>query len=553
MKLSIAQLNPVVGDITGNLAKMKLALHQASREDSDLLVLPELFLVGYPPRDLLETSWLIEQSEKAILQIRNLSRCYPQTGVLVGLPRRNSAGFGKGLYNSALLVYQGEVMGYRDKSLLPIYDVFDEARYFDPSAEVRVLPFKNEVLGISICEDAWNDPELWPQHRMYTGDPVSQLAEQGASLLINLSASPFHVGKEELRYRLIKNHARRHGLPFVYVNQAGANDELIFDGRSLLLDREGKPVWVGPAFAAEVKTIDMTSKGSEEIYTPQERVESVYQALVMGIRDYMAKCHFKKAVLGLSGGIDSALVACLAGAAIGPENVLAVSMPSPYSSPGSVEDSRRLARNLGLNFKVIEIGPILNAYMETLGGEEPNDAVMDLMEQNIQARIRGNLLMACSNRDGYLVLSTGNKSELAVGYCTLYGDMSGGLGVLADVPKTMVYQLAYYINREEEIIPPAIISKAPSAELKPGQVDEDELPPYEILDQILHYYVEENWPVERLNQLGYPRETVLWVVRAVDRSEYKRVQAPPGLKVTSRAFGAGRRMPVAARILHADY
>ncbi len=550
MKISIAQLNPIVGDIAGNLQKLNDYMERASLEGSDLLVLPELFLIGYPPRDLLERSWFIEKTQSALEDIQNISRNYPQTGIIIGMPRPHPNLTGKGLYNSAVLVYRGELLGCQHKSLLPIYDVFDEARYFDSAEEVQVFAFKDEILGISICEDAWNDPELWPQRRMYTLDPIDRLAQKGATILINISASPFYVGKEAIRYRLISSHARRHKLPFYYINQVGANDELIFDGRSLCMDREGQLVWIGPAFQEAMETLDSNSMSDSGPYIPQDRVESIYQALVLGIRDYMGKCGFKQAVLGLSGGIDSALVACLASQAVGPQNVLAVSMPSPYSSSGSIEDSRQLAANLELPFKVINISNIFAAYMQNLreGSEaEPN---CDIMEQNLQARIRGNILMAYSNRDGYLLLSTGNKSEMAVGYCTLYGDMSGGLSVLADVPKTVVYELAAYINRKEEIIPLAIIAKAPSAELKPGQTDQDELPPYDVLDQILHYYIEEGWPVSRMIELGFDPEVVNWVVRAVDRNEYKRLQAAPGLKVTTKAFGLGRRMPIAAHIPH---
>lgn len=527
-------------------------MERASQEESDLLVLPELFLVGYPPRDLLERTWFIEKTEATLQTIISISKNYPQTGILLGLPRPNQNPAGKGLYNSAVLVYQGEVLGCQHKSLLPIYDVFDEARYFDPAVEVEVVAFKEEVLGISICEDAWNDSELWPQRRMYTLDPIEVLAAKGATIMINLSASPFYVGKEAIRYRLISNHAKRHGLPFYYVNQVGANDELLFDGRSLCMDREGELIWIGPAFQEAMETIDSSSVGEAGPYIPQDRVESIYQALVLGIRDYMSKCGFKKAVLGLSGGIDSALVACLASQAVGSENVLAVSMPSPYSSPGSIEDSRQLAEHLNLPFKVISISSIFETYTQSLREGTEAEPACDIMEQNLQARIRGNILMAYSNRDGYLLLSTGNKSEMAVGYCTLYGDMSGGLSVLADVPKTVVYELANYINRKEEVIPAAIIAKAPSAELKPGQVDQDELPPYEVLDQILHYYVEEGWPLSRLIEMGFRPEVAEWVIRAVDRNEYKRLQAAPGLKVTTKAFGLGRRMPIAARIPHEE-
>ncbi|MEN6348923.1 MAG: NAD+ synthase, partial [Syntrophomonas sp.] len=517
---------------------------------SDLVILPELVLVGYPPRDLLERSWFIDRIREAVRTIIQVSNRYPETALLFGIPEANEI-TGKGLYNSAVLVYQGDVLATQAKSLLPIYDVFDEARYFDPAAEISVIPFKDELIGISICEDAWNDSEFWPRGRIYDFDPVGELARQGATLLVNISASPFHAGKEEIRYRLIRNHARRHGLPFVYVNQVGGNDELIFDGRSMMFSNDGTPVYISPAFKEDFRTIDLSEPGTEGLFKSQDVVESVYQALALGIRDYMHKLGFKKTILGLSGGIDSALTACLAKEAVGAENVVTISMPSPYSSIGSVEDSRKLASNLGIDFKVIPISPLYQTYLDSLGSYFAGREA-DGTEENIQARIRGNILMAFSNKYGYLVLSTGNKSEMAVGYCTLYGDMSGGLSVLADVPKTMVYELTAFINREEIVIPPEIISKPPSAELKPDQLDQDVLPPYDILDKMLHYYIEEGLSAEELTDLGFDPETVRWVVKAVDRNEYKRRQAAPGLKVTTKAFGTGRRMPIAARIPHRE-
>ncbi len=552
MKVVIAQMNPVVGDISGNAARIKNTVAECAAEPPDLLVFPELFLTGYPPRDLLQRPWFIAQVQEAVAELIQASAQYPQTGILFGAALPTNKSTGRGLYNSALLAYRGQLLGVQHKSLLPTYDVFDEARYFDPAPDVQVIPFKDEKLGISVCEDAWNSPELWHRQRPYTFDPIEQLAGQGATLLINLSASPFFVAKEATRYRLIRAHARKHGLPFVYVNQIGANDELIFDGRSFCVDESGEPVTVLPGFREEVRTVDTNSTGTAGLYTPQDEIESVHDALVLGIRDYMSKCGFSQAVVGLSGGIDSAITCCLATQALGSKNVLGVSMPSPYSSQGSVDDSRHLAQNLGIEFRVIPISGIFHSYLETMD-EFLDEQQAGIAEENIQARIRGNILMALSNKFGYLVLSTGNKSELAVGYCTLYGDMSGGLSVLADVPKTMVYQLAGYINRTSPVIPPEIIEKPPSAELKPDQLDQDTLPPYPILDQIIEYYVEEQRaPAEIIAadasvRLGIDRETVEWVVTRIDRNEYKRRQAPPGLKVTSQAFGPGRRMPIAAK------
>jgi len=545
MRITLAQLNPTVGDIQGNMLKMMDTWELGSRENSDLVVFPELFLPGYPPRDLLERDWFIEQNHLALRKLIDISIKYSHTGILFGIPQINN-GIGKGLYNSALLVYQGQILASQHKTLLPVYDVFDEARYFEPAPTIFTVPFKEEVLGISICEDAWNDPQLWNSQSIYSFNPIAALAAQGATLLINISASPFHAGKEETRYRLICHHARRHSLPFIYVNQVGANDELIFDGRSMCIDRSGRPLLIAPAYEEYQATVDTRMPGSE-IQLAGYGIESVYRALVLGINDYARKCGFKKVLIGLSGGIDSALTACLAVQALGSENVRAVSMPSPFSSSGSVSDSQKLAQNLGIECNVLPIAEIYQSYIRTMD-DALNVKSTGITLENIQARIRGNILMALSNKYGYLLLSTGNKSELAVGYCTLYGDMSGGLNVLADVPKTMVYDLAHYINRDGELIPQEILSKPPSAELKPGQTDQDELPPYDILDRILHYYIEEGYSPQEIIELGFEPVTVKWVVQTVDQNEYKRRQAAPGLKITAKAFGMGRRMPIAAHL-----
>jgi len=545
MRVTVAQLNPVVGDIEGNLKRIEELLSRFSSE-SDLLVFPELFLLGYPPKDLLEKSWLVEKTLIALRDLMRISRHYPKTGILLGASIPTGKNTGNGLYNAALLVRKGETVGSQYKSLLPTYDVFDEARYFDPAPEIRVMPFDDEVLGISICEDAWNDPELWPK-KVYPSDPIETMARKGATILLNISASPFHVGKEEIRYRILRNHAKRHRIPFVYVNQIGGNDELIFDGRSVCVDRNGNCIEVFPSFKEHVQTIDMKASGSPGDYEVQDRIESVYQALILGIRDYMAKCHFSKAVIGLSGGIDSAVTCCIAKDAVGSTNVLGVSMPSPYSLRGSVQNARKLAQNLEIQFKVMRISSIYHSYVQFLKEHLGVSGDVDVTLENIQARIRCNILMSISNEFGHLLLSSGNKSELAVGYCTLYGDMTGGLAVISDVPKTMVYELAAYINRESEIIPQEIIEKAPSAELRPGQLDQDTLPAYDILDQVLHYYVEKGYSPKQIVELNFEPDIVDWVIRAVNRSEYKRRQAPPGLKVTTKAFGVGRRMPIAAK------
>ena len=545
MKITLAQLNPTIGDIQGNLAKVEKTLSACSKDSPDLVVFSELFLVGYPPRDLLERPSFIARTQGAIEKLLKVSRNYGQTGIIVGVPQPNHQPTGKAIHNSALLMYQGKLLFTHHKSLLPTYDVFDEPRYFEPGMVDTVVKFKDTILGISVCEDAWNDPALWPR-RTYHHDPIETMAKSGARIIINIAASPFHRGKERLRYDIVRSHACKHQIPFVFVNQVGANDELIFDGRSICLDGAGNPIAVLPSFQEKIQTISLDQGGVVTSYEPQEEIESVYQALVLGLKDYMAKCGFTTALLGLSGGIDSAVTCCIAVEALGSENVVAVTMPGPYSSPGSAEDSKNLAENLGISFQVIPISPLYEAYMESL---EPHfkGREADVTEENIQARIRGNILMALSNKFGHLVLSTGNKSELAVGYCTLYGDMSGGLSVISDVPKTMVYELAGYINKQSPVLPQEIINKAPTAELRENQTDQDTLPPYEVLDQILHYYLDEHYSMEDILRFDFEPETVRWVVRAIDRNEYKRRQGPPGLKVTSKAFGTGRRMPIAAK------
>ncbi len=544
MKITLTQVDPVVGDITGNTARLLNAVEQYNFK-TDLIVFPELYLTGYPPRDLLEKPGFIKRTREALQEILLASKAYPDTGILFGMPSESDIDTGKGLYNSAVLVCGGEVLFKQHKSLLPFYDVFDESRYFDPAPGIETVIFKGSCLGITICEDAWNIPAMHPAEWRYFTDPQQKLGEQGTEIFINISASPYYLAKEDLRYEIFRHHAVKYGIPFVYVNQIGANDELVFDGRSMVIDKQGEILQRLPAFRESIVTVD-TEDPPKNSLEPEQQMESLYNALVLGIRDYFKKTGFVRAIIGLSGGVDSALTAVLATEALGRENVLGISMPSRYSSEGSVADSRSLAKNLGIELKIIPIMPVYEAYMHSLkdhfAGKEP-----DVTEENIQARIRGNLLMAFSNKLGGMVLSTGNKSELAVGYCTLYGDMCGGLCVLSDVPKTMVYKLSRYINKEKEIIPIATLEKEPSAELRPDQKDQDTLPPYEVLDAILNDYIEENLSIAEIISRGYNPDTVQWVVRAVNYNEYKRKQAAPGIKVSSKAFGMGRRIPIAAK------
>jgi NAD+ synthase (glutamine-hydrolysing) len=544
MRLAIAQLNPTVGDFDGNVRKVTEALEGVADDGPSLVVFPEMFLAGYPPRDLLERDWFVDRAEEALESVVALSRRHPGPGILIGTVTRATRESGRGLHNSAVLIRDGSVLSTTHKTLLPNYDVFDEERYFDAAPGGSTVPLDGLSLGISICEDAWTDPELW-KRPVYDGDPVADQAEAGAGLLVNISASPFCVGKDAIRHRIFSGHARRHGVPFVVVNQVGGNDELIFDGRSMCVAPDGKLVAYLPAFKEDVRVVDTASTG-EAGFVPDDPVASVHDALILGLSDYVAKCGFERVAVGLSGGIDSAVVCALAAEALGPDRVTGVTMPSAFSSPGSVGDSVALAENLGVKVETVDISATYDSYVGMLESLFACEEV-DVTLENVQARIRGNVLMALSNREGSLVLSTGNKSELAVGYCTLYGDMSGGLAVISDVPKTMVYGLARHINRGSEIIPRAIIDKPPSAELRPGQLDQDTLPGYDVLDAILAMWVDEGLSVEAIVARGHDRDTVMWVARAVDGNEYKRRQAAPGLKVTSKAFGTGRRMPIAAR------
>lgn len=545
MRIALAQCNPTIGDFDGNIRKIENAIQKFHANPPDLIVFSEMFLTGYPPKDYLERADFIQATENALKEVLRLSSRFTKTGFLIGTIRPTGISTGNPLYNSAVLIENGMLLFEHHKTLLPSYDVFDEFRYFAPSQSIQPFPYKSEKLGITICEDMWTEPSLWPQ-KTYAIDPIEKLAQQGATLLFNLSSSPFYVGKEKIRYQLLQKHAQKHHLPFLMVNQVGGNDELIFDGGSMGVDFRGRLIFHFPYFQEHIEMIALNALPKALDFEPMETVASMYQALILGLQDYMRKCKFQKAVLGLSGGIDSSLVACLAVEAIGPENVLGISMPSKFSSQESIEDAKCLAKNLGIAFQIIPIDPIVQAYSDALAkpfqGTPPGIA-----EENIQARIRGNILMAFSNKFGYLLLSAGNKSELAMGYCTLYGDLSGGLNVIGDVPKTFVYQLAHYANRKKEYIPQRCFTKAPSAELRPNQTDQDTLPPYDILDSILDFYLEQELSRNAILEKGFSKETVDFVIHTLHKNEYKRRQAPPVLKLFPKSFGTGRRMPIAAR------
>jgi NAD+ synthetase len=535
----MAQINPTVGDLDGNLRAFREALHKGEEAGADIVIGPELCISGYPPKDLLERPHFVKQCREAI---EELARDVGQTAALVGFPEENTRKTGKAVANSCALLHQSKIVSFTRKTLLPTYDVFDENRYFEPAIENTPVEHANRSLGLTICEDLWNDPEFWPK-RLYRTDPVARLVSSGAEIIINCSSSPYDLGKEYVRFRMLKNRVEKIGRPIIYVNQVGGNDELIFDGNSLAFAADGRLLARGKAFEEDFLMVDTEEKGNLE-WEDDPLVHNLHKALVLGTRDYASKCGFERAVVGLSGGIDSAVTAAIAVAALGKDSVLGVAMPSCYSSEASLTDARNLAANLDIRFEVVPIEPTFKAYLEMM---EPlfRGQEADVTEENVQARIRGNILMAISNKFGHLVLSTGNKSELAVGYCTLYGDMAGGLAVIADVPKTRVYELARYINRGETVIPESILEKAPSAELRPNQTDQDTLPPYEVLDPILEAYVEDAKEIDEIVALGFDRATVMEVVRRVDANEYKRYQAAPSLKVTPRAFGTGWRMPIA--------
>ena len=541
MRIALLQVDPTPGDLDGNADLILRGASKVRSEGPDLIVTSELALMGYLPRDLLMSEGFVRRAgEKMACMARELRGSAP---LLVGVATLNPAPIGRPLFNSAVLLRDGEVGPAFHKMLLPTYDVFDEDRYFEPAAEPQILELGGWRLGISICEDVWNDRDFWERPR-YHSDPIAVLAQAGAQAIINISASPFTVGKQLLRERMLSHMARKYGLPVVIVGQAGGDDDLIFDGHSAAFDAEGRMFARAQGFSEDVTVVDLAKSTGTIAPADFEPESEVWSALVLGVRDYARKTHFRQVLLGLSGGIDSALTAAIAVDAMGAENVLGVLMPSKYSSQGSVDDSLELARNLGIRTVNLPIPEIMATYERVLAdvfrGREP-----DVTEENIQSRIRGSLLMAISNKFGSLLLTTGNKSEIAVGYCTLYGDMNGGLAVIADLPKMMVYRVSRWRNRRKADIPEAILTKAPSAELRPGQTDQDSLPPYELLDQILELHVEQSKSAEEIIARGFDETTVRRVVKLVRNAEFKRKQAAPVLKVTSRAFGTGWRMPIA--------
>ncbi len=543
MKIALAQINTTVGDFAGNVERIVKYAQCGRERGADLVVFPELALCGYPPRDLVEKPEFVRRSEA---ELERLAGLVPEIPVLVGYVRRSHAEQGKPAADAAALLRGGKAVLDYSKILLPFYDVFDESRYFEPGNQPGLYEFDSVRLAVTICEDVWNDKHFWKK-RLYSRDPAEECASAGARLLLNIASSPYNTEKIQLRHDMLQTLARAHSLPVVYVNHVGGNDQLVFDGSSMAFNSRGELVARARSFEEDLVLFD-TADGHGEIHPPPaSETEEVYQALVLGIRDYVGKCGFKKVSVGLSGGIDSSLVATLAADALGPGNVLGVSMPGPYSSSGSLRDAQALAEDLGIDFRVIPITSVFESYLQVL---DPafEDRPRDVTEENIQARVRGNILMALSNKFSALVLSTGNKSELAVGYCTLYGDMAGGLAAIADVPKTMVYELARFANRERRRIPQACLEKAPSAELRPDQTDQDTLPPYEVLDAILKAYIEENLSgPEIVERLKLPPELVQETIRRVNGAEYKRQQAPPTLKVTAKAFGMGRRYPIAQK------
>jgi NAD+ synthase (glutamine-hydrolysing) len=543
VKIALGQINPTVGDFAGNASKIIEFSRRAQADGAGLILFPELSVCGYPPRDLVERTSFVQRNRESLDRIAAETR---GIAVICGVVTPAHAESGKSVMNSAALLKDGQVAFLQSKMLLPTYDVFDEMRNFAPGKSQMLFPFCGKQLALTICEDAWNDKHFWNK-RLYTLDPVEVLVHAGGNFVLNISASPFWLGKRELRRDMLATIARNYQVPVAMVNQVGGNDSLVFDGSSLVLNPAGEVIAQGKSFEEDIVYFD-SDKLTGDLHPQIEGEEaSVYSALVLGTRDYVRKCGFRQVIVGLSGGIDSALTAAIAVDALGPENVIGVGMPGPYSSQGSIDDARALAENLGIRFELLCITDIFASYKKTLAktfaGRNENET-----EENLQSRARGTLLMALSNKFGAIVLSTGNKSELGVGYCTLYGDMVGGLAVISDVSKTMVYRLSHYLNSRRPVIPQASLDKPPSAELRPDQKDSDTLPPYEVLDAILEDYVEELHTADQIAaERGFDVNLVRRVVRMVERSEYKRQQAAPGLKISAKAFGYGRRFPIAAK------
>src|SRR6202050_456097 len=539
MKIALAQFNPTVGDFEGNSKRILELAAEAKSRGAEIAVFSELCICGYPPQDLIERPAFVERNQQELVR---LAKSIPLPS-LVGFVGDAMDKTGKPVANSAALIANGKILFEQRKMLLPTYDVFDESRYFQPAHTQHILPFDTEKLGITICEDAWNDKSFWNQ-RLYDRDPIAEIVGKGSTLLLNLSSSPYTIDKRSLRHDMLQAIAKEYRVPVVYVNQVGGNDSLIFDGSSVAFMPDGRVAARAKSFEEDLVLFNSVTGEGDIRPLVEDELETCFRALVIGTRDYVRKCGFRQVVVGLSGGVDSALVAAIATDALGHENVLGVAMPSPYSSENSMRDARRLAENLGIKFLVLPINETFDSYRKTLAPAFSGTRE-DVTEENIQARIRGNLLMALSNKFGSMVLSTGNKSEMAVGYCTLYGDMAGGLAILSNLPKTMVYELAELINRDRELIPRASVEKPPSAELRPNQKDQDSLPPYEVLDRILKAYIEDvESPEEIASECDYDIDLVRSIAGKVDRNEYKRRQAPPGLKITSRAFGLGRPFPI---------
>ncbi|HSA06252.1 MAG TPA: NAD+ synthase [Candidatus Gastranaerophilales bacterium] len=537
MKIAIAQINTKVGDLKGNADKIIKYINQAKEKKADLVVFPELSICGYPPRDLLDFECFVDDN---LIYLDKIKKHTENIAVICGFINKNPSDIGKKLFNAAAVIKNGEITAKYYKRLLPFYDVFDETRYFEPGKEPLIVEIKGKNFFITICEDLWNDKDFW-KRQIYHINPADEIQKHNVDVIINLSASPYLLNKEKERFSIFKNIAVANKLPVIYVNQSGGNDDLIFDGTSFVIDGIGEIKALCGDFQEDFIVYDLENNAGEVHRISETEEESVFNALCAGVKDYCDKTGFKKVLLGLSGGIDSAVTAVIASYALGKENVLGITLPGIYSSEGSVSDSEKLAANLGIEFLEIPITGIFDSYINFL---QNGKKLLDLTEENLQARIRANILMMYSNRYGHLLLTTGNKSELSVGYCTLYGDMCGGLAVLSDIPKIMVYRLANYINRDQEIIPLDTITKPPSAELSPDQKDQDTLPPYEVLDDVLKEFVEQNKSINEISE-KYPEELVKELIKKINICEYKRRQAALGLKVTTKAFGAGRRFPIA--------